>query len=174
MQFGVANYCPSCGKPEFHAVSNKEFRCTVCDYRYFHNVAAAVAALVICDGELLLANRAFNPGKGLFDFPGGFIDPNESFEEGLCRELEEELAWQPSMDSIHYLFSSYNDYPFANVAYRTLDGFFTIELSAKPEFDVKDDVSYVEWVPIHDVDMSTLAFAGVKEAVKRVQALYPA
>lgn len=173
MQFGVANYCPSCGKPEFHAVSNKEFRCSACSYRYFHNVAAAVAALIVCDGQVLLANRAFEPGKGLFDFPGGFIDPGESFESGLCRELEEELAWQPDPASLRYLFSSFNDYLFADVKYQTLDGFFLIEVPEKPEFDVKDDVSFVRWVDIYQVDESTVAFPPVLEALAKLKTLFP-
>ncbi|KQO70132.1 8-oxo-dGTP diphosphatase MutT [Methylobacterium sp. Leaf88] len=50
-------------------------------------------ALVDTDGRVLLAQRP--PGKqlaGLWEFPGGKIDPGERPEETLIRELAEELG----------------------------------------------------------------------------------
>jgi len=51
------------------------------------------AALVDRDGRVLLQQRA--PGRtmaGLWEFPGGKIEPGESPEAALIRELREELA----------------------------------------------------------------------------------
>jgi 8-oxo-dGTP diphosphatase len=50
------------------------------------------AALVDTDGRVLLAKRP--PGKplaGLWEFPGGKIEPGETPEAALVRELKEEL-----------------------------------------------------------------------------------
>ena len=50
-------------------------------------------ALVDTDGRVLLAQRP--PGKqlaGLWEFPGGKVDPGERPEETLIRELAEELG----------------------------------------------------------------------------------
>ena len=50
-------------------------------------------ALVDADGRVLLAQRP--PGKqlaGLWEFPGGKVDPGERPEETLIRELAEELG----------------------------------------------------------------------------------
>jgi 8-oxo-dGTP diphosphatase len=50
-------------------------------------------ALVDADGRVLLAQRP--PGKsmsGLWEFPGGKVDPGETPERALIRELAEELA----------------------------------------------------------------------------------
>ncbi|WP_407521561.1 (deoxy)nucleoside triphosphate pyrophosphohydrolase [Methylobacterium oryzisoli] len=50
-------------------------------------------ALVDADGRVLLAQRP--PGKtlaGLWEFPGGKIEPGERPEETLIRELAEELG----------------------------------------------------------------------------------
>lgn len=51
------------------------------------------AGIVERDGRLLIARR--RPGKhmaGKWEFPGGKIEPGESPEQSLARELEEELA----------------------------------------------------------------------------------
>jgi 8-oxo-dGTP diphosphatase len=56
-------------------------------------VLVAACALVDSDGRVLIAQRP--PGKklaGLWEFPGGKIEPGESPEATLVRELREELG----------------------------------------------------------------------------------
>ena len=56
-------------------------------------ITVVAAALIDSDGRVLLAQRP--PGKsmaGLWEFPGGKLDPNETPEAALTRELHEELG----------------------------------------------------------------------------------
>ena len=56
-------------------------------------VLVAAAGLVDADGRVLIAQRP--EGKslaGLWEFPGGKIEPGETPEEAIVRELEEELG----------------------------------------------------------------------------------
>lgn len=56
-------------------------------------MVVVAAALVDGDGRVLLQKRS--PGRamaGLWEFPGGKVEPDETPEDALVRELEEELG----------------------------------------------------------------------------------
>lgn len=56
-------------------------------------VLVAAAALVDPDGRVLLARRPQGrPMAGLWEFPGGKMEPGERPEQTVIRELKEELA----------------------------------------------------------------------------------
>ena len=50
-----------------------------------------VAAIIIRDGQVFATRRGYGPWQGWWEFPGGKIEPNESKEEALIREIKEEL-----------------------------------------------------------------------------------
>jgi 8-oxo-dGTP diphosphatase len=56
-------------------------------------VLVAACALVDADGRVLLAQRPQGKAMaGLWEFPGGKVEPGERPEESLIRELNEELG----------------------------------------------------------------------------------
>jgi 8-oxo-dGTP diphosphatase len=56
-------------------------------------VLVAAVVLVDPDGRVLIAQRpAGKPMAGLWEFPGGKVDPGETPEHALVRELAEELG----------------------------------------------------------------------------------
>lgn len=74
----------------------------------------AVGVLVRADGAVLLADRpAGKPYAGYWEFPGGKIEPGESVEQALARELAEELGVQVR-GSLPWTVIEY-DYPHAYV-----------------------------------------------------------
>ncbi len=165
-------FCPHCGAIAFSASSQKSFHCASCDFTYFQNVASAAAAIIVVENEVLIAIRGQEPGKGRWDFPGGFIDPQETFEEGLARELEEELGWKvhhhPYPVDMQYLCAYPNLYPYKNVTYHTLDTFFVITLDSKPpQFTANDGVAALSWVSINAIHRDNFAFDSARLAVDK-------
>ena len=55
-------------------------------------VYVAAAALVDPDGRVLVAQRTDGRHAGLWEFPGGKLEPGERPEQALVRELDEELG----------------------------------------------------------------------------------
>jgi 8-oxo-dGTP diphosphatase len=61
-----------------------------------------VAAILERSGSLLVCRRRDRPGKpGLWEFPGGKIEPGESEAEALRRELKEELAVDATVGGLY-------------------------------------------------------------------------
>ena len=86
-----AKFCPRCGQPADVAYP-RSISCPHCGYdAYFNPKPVAAAIPVTRDGEIVLLRRAFDPGKDLWTFPGGFVDLGESVEEAARREALEEI-----------------------------------------------------------------------------------
>jgi 8-oxo-dGTP diphosphatase len=81
------------------------------------------AALIFRDGKLLIARRHANAHLGgLWEFPGGKREANESFENCLVREISEELGIEISVGELFEEIS--HDYPDKSVRLK----FFTCKL----------------------------------------------
>ena len=52
---------------------------------------SVVAAVLIREGKILATQRGYGPQKDGWEFPGGKVEPGESPEEALKREIREEL-----------------------------------------------------------------------------------
>jgi 8-oxo-dGTP diphosphatase len=51
-----------------------------------------VAAVIYKDGEIFATQRGYGEFEGMWEFPGGKIEPGESCEVALVREIQEELG----------------------------------------------------------------------------------
>jgi 8-oxo-dGTP diphosphatase len=85
-------FCPRCGATATVRFP-RSLHCESCGYAAFYNpkpVGCAIAREP--DGRVWLARRGFEPGKGHWSMPGGFVDLGETVEAAIVRELEEELG----------------------------------------------------------------------------------
>ena len=84
-------YCPRCGR-EADVVFPRSITCPHCGYGAYYNPKPVACAIPRDDdGNLWLLRRAFDPGAGLWTFPGGFVDLGESVEDAARRETFEEM-----------------------------------------------------------------------------------
>lgn len=77
-------------------------------------VLVSAVALIDRDGRLLLAQRPEGKAMaGLWEFPGGKVEPGETPETALIRELSEELGidtWQSCLAPLSFASHSYPEF----------------------------------------------------------------
>ena len=134
---------------------------------YFHNLAVGVAAVVRCGSKVAFLVRGKDPGAGLLGFPGGFVDPGETLEAAMLREIEEETGW--TVGASRYLFSYPNVYPYRDVVYSTVDAFFEFNVDAEYAVRANDEVRAVEWLRLDKVALEAIAFRSVRAAVEHLR-----
>jgi ADP-ribose pyrophosphatase YjhB (NUDIX family) len=115
----------------------------------------------------LVVRRGKEPAKGTLDLPGGFVDNEESGEQGMVREIKEETGLIIDTDNVKYLFSIPNTYPYSDMEIHTLDMFFICHTngSALPQAD--DDAAECLWLSLHDVDVKHFGLHSIRQAVQR-------
>jgi ADP-ribose pyrophosphatase YjhB (NUDIX family) len=161
-------FCPACGLKSFRKVSEKAYMCGVCGFEFFHNAAAAVSVLLEYNGHGLMTLRAADPGQGMLDLPGGFIDHGETAEDALRREVREELALE--LGDLEYIGTFANEYNYRGILYHTLDIVFHARLDSAPETVMdKNEISGVEWVDLKNIPFERIAFKSVTSTFRNLQ-----
>ena len=85
------SFCPRCGSPP-QIDFPRSISCAACGYGAYYNPKPVACAIPTDrDGRIWLLRRAFDPGKDLWTFPGGFVDLGESVEDAAKRETDEEM-----------------------------------------------------------------------------------
>lgn len=168
----VIKYCPRCGCDKFNTSDGgRSFYCEECNFNFYINNSAAVACLIFDKaGKLLLARRAVEPSIGKFDLPGGFIEPMESAEEAVVREIREEL--NVSVLKMQYLISFPNEYVFSGFSVFTLDLAFICEIDYSEQIIPGDDVAATEFVKPDDIKMEELCSKSMYNIIEYYQLKY--
>ncbi len=84
-------FCGGCGTPLRTKTTERAKECPICGQLHFPRLAPAIIVLVERGNELLLArSRHFLPG--MYSVLAGFVEPGESLEEAVVREVKEEVG----------------------------------------------------------------------------------
>jgi NAD+ diphosphatase len=84
-------YCGRCGTPTVVKAGERARECPSCGQTHYPRIAPAVMALVRKGDELLLARSPHFP-PGMHSALAGFVEPGESLEQCLQREVLEEVG----------------------------------------------------------------------------------
>ena len=109
-----------------------------------------VAAIIVRDGRIFATQRGYGDWKDWWEFPGGKVEPGESPEDALKREIREELATEIEVDEL--LTTVEYDYPkFHLTMHCYLCTIISGDLSLLEHEDARwlalDELDSVKWLP---------------------------
>jgi NAD+ diphosphatase len=84
--------CPQCGAPTVPVFSGESRRCTVDETMHFPRTDPAVIMLVTDDADRCLLGHQASWPRGRFSTLAGFVEPGESPEQAVRREVGEEVG----------------------------------------------------------------------------------
>ncbi|MGA2515769.1 MAG: NAD(+) diphosphatase [Thermodesulfobacteriota bacterium] len=95
-------FCGRCGVPLNMKNTERAKECPQCGLLYFPRLAPAIIVLVQRGDQLLLA-RSRHFMEGMYSVLAGFVEPGESLEEAVAREVREEVGIE--VKDVHYFAS---------------------------------------------------------------------
>ncbi|MEP3630202.1 MAG: NUDIX hydrolase [Hyphomicrobiales bacterium] len=132
--------------------------CTTCGFIDYVNPRIVVGSVVRHEGKILLCKRAIEPRSGYWTLPAGYLELNETPENGAIREAQEEACADLIIDS---LLAVYAVPHISQVQLMYRAHLQTPHFAAGPE---SLDVQLFDW---DDIPWEDLAFPSVHWALKQ-------
>jgi NAD+ diphosphatase len=101
-------YCGACAEPTVASSSERARSCPRCGLVVFPRIAPAVIVAVEREGRILLARSPHFPPR-FYSVPAGFVEPGESLEQAVVREILEETG--VTVEDVRYFGSQPWPYP---------------------------------------------------------------
>ena len=97
----TTHFCSVCATPTEHTAERAK-RCSACGFTQYPRVSPAIIVLIYRSGQVLLARQPQWPA-GRYSLVAGFVEPGESLEACVRREVAEEVG--VTVTDIRYLGS---------------------------------------------------------------------
>lgn len=118
-----------------------------------------VAAVIVTENGILATQRSHGEFKDKWEFPGGKIEPGETPEQALKREIKEELDVDISIDSyieaVHYAYTDFEIKLYVFVC-SVASGNITLKEHKSSEWLKTDELDSMEWLPADKVVLPAL------------------
>lgn len=138
--------------------------CAKCKFHFYINPLVCNAVIIENEkGEILLVKRKYAPKKDYWDWPGGFIEPEEDLDESVKREIKEELGVEIEIQKIVGVYKG--DYEYQKILYPSIG----IAVSARiltGEIKPTDDISAFKYFKPAEIFTMELAFEFIKNGIK--------
>ena len=143
-------FCGRCGEATTQNQSDRSTVCAGCKLNFYPRLSPSIIVLVHKGDEVLLGRNHMFP-EGLFSTLAGFVEPGESIEETVIREVKEEVG--VNVGNLAYRGSQ--PWPFPN----SLMLGFHAEYQSGDIVLQEDEIAEADWFPCTDLPLIPGKFA---------------
>ena len=95
-------FCGQCGTPLEERPVEGKLRpvCPACGRVHYVNPVPVAACIIELDGRIVLIRRRYEPGRGGWAFPAGYVDADETIEIAARREAREETGLEVELGPV--------------------------------------------------------------------------
>lgn len=111
---------------------------------FYPNRGLGIDALILKDNKVLLIKRKGKPFKGMWAFPGGYIEFDETVEETVKREVKEETGLDVLGQQLLNVYSKPDRHPKQAIT-------LLYQVKTKGNIKAGDDAEAVWWFSLNDV-----------------------
>lgn len=109
-----------------------------------------VAAIIFNQGKVFATQRGYGEFKDRWEFPGGKIEPGETPEEAIKREIKEELDTE--IEIVKFLDTVEYDYPKFHLSMdcficKVVSGDLVLKEHEAAKWLTKENLDSVDWLP---------------------------
>jgi len=154
-------FCSSCGSRLVEKIPRDDDRrrhvCPGCDTVHYQNPKIVTGCLPVWEDSVLLCRRAIEPRSGYWTIPAGFMELDETVEQGAVRETWEEARAQVEIQAPYSMFNL----PHVNQLYVIYRARLT-NLDFRPGPESEEVRLFAE----QDIPWDNLAFGTVRQTLR--------
>jgi ADP-ribose pyrophosphatase YjhB (NUDIX family) len=156
----VYQYCPRCGGPlrltPVNGDPKERLVCGACSFVFYQDPKVSSCTIPVVAGKVILVRRAIEPGRGLWVFPGGYMDQDETTEEAAMRETREEVNLEVRITRLVGVYSYRTPVVVVVYACEVLGG----------ELRIDGESLEVRAFPPDEIPWEQLAFPSTRDALR--------
>lgn len=154
-------YCCECGASTSFTIPAGDTLprhvCQQCGTIHYQNPKVVVGCIPEWHDQILLCKRAIEPRYGLWTFPAGFMENDETLENAAIRETEEEAKTAVILSDLYTVFSI----PHVNQVYMVFRGTMPLK-----EFGAGEESLEVQLFHLDQIPWTEIAFPVIFETLE--------
>lgn len=165
-----AAFCPRCAAPLIDKVPELDTRprrvCPSCGFVVYVNPKIAAGTVPSRDGRIALIRRGIEPSRGLWSWPCGYVEIDESVEEAARRETREESGLVVALGAMLGAYSYPVDPKDGHTPTTGLVILSWTTTSVEGEIAAGDDAQDAAWFEVDGIPWTELAFDSSRRALE--------
>ena len=126
---------------------------------HYSNPKMVVGCVIEDKGKIMLCRRGIEPRLGYWNLPCGYLENDETVQQGAKREVYEETGATVELGPLHIVYNL----PHANQVYLIF-----LATMLKPDYHLTPESTEIEFFGLEEIPWKEIAFSSNSFAIKKL------